>query len=373
MFMLSLLFLSLAVFGHLLITRASLGFCYTLGVRRQGWNALILAHAIVGIAGAVLLVWLGRASAPPPAWRAYAAGCALVVPIGAAVVAWRRVHAIPSLQLSNHTTTHDAVAALRRVPAPLTLAGRVARLPGNECFRLDERRREVVLPRLPAALDGLSILHLTDLHFTGTPDRGYYEWALDLCAAQRPDLVALTGDIVDDVALLDWLPTTLGRLRAPLGQFFILGNHDIDTAAVPIREAMERIGWQWLGGRSATVTHNGCEISVAGSEHPWAGERPACDGNVMRRAALRVLLSHAPHEVRWARRNAFDLVLAGHLHGGQIRLPLMGPIIGGRLASGLFDLPPTVLHVGRGLGELAPLRFGGCRPEIVNLVLRSVN
>jgi predicted MPP superfamily phosphohydrolase len=359
----------LALVGHVLLMRASMGFGYTLGITRHGFHRLIAAHAAVGIlVPALILRHAVRADLWASLWlpwQVYIAACVIAVPIGVCVVAWRNRRRVPKLLLSNHTSTHDAVVELGRVPAPATLAGRVARLPGNECFRLDVRQREIVLPRLPAALDGVSILHLTDLHFTGTPDRSFYEWALERCAREPADLIALTGDIVDDLSLIDWLPGTLGELSAPLGRYFILGNHDVDVGPDPIRDAMQRIGWTHVGGRCATVCRHGHNIALAGNELPWLGDRPKLDST----ASLSIALCHSPHEVRWARKQGIDLTLAGHLHGGQIQLPMLGPIVGGRFASGVFDLAPTVLHVGRGLGELAPLRFG-CRPEIVKLVLR---
>jgi hypothetical protein len=366
----------LAIVGHLLITRASLGFGYTLRLRRNQWHALVIGHVIFGIGVSVLIARYAHAriGRVPWPWLAYMSICVMAVPVGIVVIEWRRRRAIPALQLSNHTSTHDAVKALGRVPAPVSIAGRMARLPGNEMFHLDLTTRTIVLPRLPRALDGFSILHLTDLHFHGVPDRSYFEWACDLCAKEQPaDLIALTGDIIDHEELIDWLPGTLGRLResARLGAYFVLGNHDLDCEPAKIKSAMEQVGWTWLGGQCVTIEDRGNRITIAGNEVPWAGKRPACD-DAARSAALKIALSHAPHEARWAQRENFDLALAGHLHGGQIRFPLAGPIIGGRFASGIFDLPPTVLHVSRGLGALTPLRFR-CRPEAVRLVLRAKN
>ena len=87
-------------------------------------------------------------------------------------------------------------------------------------------------------------------------------------------------------------------------------------------------------------------------------------------AGLRILLSHGPHHFGWAQHRGFDLVLAGHLHGGQIRLPLLGSVCGGRYEAGTFQRGRTVMHVSRGLGQIAPVRFG-CPPEITKLVLRA--
>jgi predicted MPP superfamily phosphohydrolase len=363
----------LAIVGHLLITRASLGFGYTLGLRRNQWHVLVIAHVVVGIVVSALIARFApaRIGYVPWPWLAYMSVCIAAVPVGIVVIEWRRRRAIPALQLSNHTSTHDAVKALGHVPAPMNLTGRIARLRGNEMFHVDLTTRTIVLPRLPRELDGFSILHLTDLHFHGVPDRKYFEWACELCAKEQPaDMIALTGDIVDREELIDWLLDTLGRLGASarLGAYFILGNHDLDCDPTKIKTAMAQIGWTWLGARCITIEDRGQRIALAGNEVPWAGKRPVCD-DVARSAALKVMLSHAPHEVRWAQGENFDLALAGHLHGGQIRFPLAGPIIGGRFASGIFDLPPTVLHVSRGLGALTPLRFG-CRPEAVKLVLK---
>jgi predicted MPP superfamily phosphohydrolase len=109
-------------------------------------------------------------------------------------------------------------------------------------------------------------------------------------------------------------------------------------------------------------------VLLAGTDLPWAGvDPPLAEAPA---AALRILLSHAPHRVDFARRHAIDLMLAGHLHGGQVRWPLLGPVNGGRFHGGLFDVPPTLLHVSRGLGQMTPYRWR-CSPEATTLILRA--
>jgi uncharacterized protein len=86
------------------------------------------------------------------------------------------------------------------------------------------------------------------------------------------------------------------------------------------------------------------------------------------------LLAHTPDRLRWAREHEIDLVIAGHTHGGQIRAPLLGPIVapshhGVRYASGTFFESPTLMHVSRGVSGLTPLRWN-CSPEITRLVLK---
>ena len=92
------------------------------------------------------------------------------------------------------------------------------------------------------------------------------------------------------------------------------------------------------------------------------------------RRAVRILLSHSPDQIQWARARDFDLMLAGHTHGGQIQLPVIGPLIGQsrygvRYCCGVFHVPPTLLHVSRGLSGVQNLRIN-CRPELTKLVLK---
>jgi predicted MPP superfamily phosphohydrolase len=92
---------------------------------------------------------------------------------------------------------------------------------------------------------------------------------------------------------------------------------------------------------------------------------------------LSILLSHSPDQFARAQREGYKLMLAGHVHGGQIRPPIVGPMLspshyGVRFASGVFHRPPTLLHVTRGVSGMIPLRFN-CPPEVAKLVLRPVD
>jgi predicted MPP superfamily phosphohydrolase len=192
------------------------------------------------------------------------------------------------------------------------------------------------------------------------------------------DLVVVTGDIVDKEACLDWIPATLGRLTAKHGVYFILGNHDKrirDTAK--LRKILTSSGLVDVGGRVVGIEVEGGEIHLAGNELPWFPLRADADRfkpQAREASVFRVLLSHTPDQYLWARDRNYHLMLAGHCHGGQIRLPVLGPIVspsryGARYASGLFFETPTLLHVSRGLSGTHPLRFN-CQPELVKLVLR---
>lgn len=252
-------------------------------------------------------------------------------------------------------------------------------LPGNEILHLDMSERAIDVPRLPAVLDGFSIIHLSDLHFTGRVGKAYFREVIRLANDCRPDLVAITGDLIDDLRCLDWIPDTLGQLTARFGVYFILGNHDVWVDCEGIRRAMVQSGLIDLGGRWLVIEARGASIVLAGNELPWIAPAADLRGAPRRKFSggpIRVVLSHSPDQFEWARAQDVDLLLAGHTHGGQIRLPLLGPLLtpsqkGVRYASGVFYAPPTVMHVTRGVSGEFPVRLN-CPPEMARLVLRAV-
>lgn len=251
---------------------------------------------------------------------------------------------------------------------------RLALLPGNEQFTVEVATKTFTLPRLPTQWDGVSIVHLSDMHFRGAVARPYFEFVCERAKELNPDLFVFTGDLLDDITLLDWLPETLGRLRAPLGQYFILGNHDWYLDASSIRTGVERMGWTDVSGKSLEIRSQqpAPPIILAGDETPWMGAHPELDSAPADR--FRVLLSHTPDNIEWAQGRGVDLMLSGHTHGGQIRLPVIGPVYspsryGCRFASGVFWLEPTLLYVSRGISGREPIRYQ-CPPELTKLVLR---
>jgi uncharacterized protein len=112
---------------------------------------------------------------------------------------------------------------------------------------------------------------------------------------------------------------------------------------------------------------------VIGNESPWF--RPAADLSKCPAGPFRLCLSHTPDNVGWARRNNIDLMLAGHVHGGQVRLPGIGSLFvpsrhSRRYDCGAFASGPTFMYVSRGLAGREPLRYN-CRPEVTRIVLKS--
>ena len=251
----------------------------------------------------------------------------------------------------------------------------VALLPGNQQFSLEVSTKTYSLPRLPQAWEGLSIVHFADTHFRGAVTRRYFENVCEHARALKPDLFVFSGDLFDDLALMDWLEPTLGQLKAPLGQYFILGNHDWYLGSNVVRQEYERHGWIDLSSRCIELKSDksGPPIVIAGDETPWMGKHP--DLSHVSPETFRILLSHTPDNVYWAQKQKFDLMLAGHTHGGQIRLPLLGPVYapsryGCRFASGVFWMDPTLMYVSRGISGREPIRYN-CVPELTKLVLRS--
>jgi hypothetical protein len=278
------------------------------------------------------------------------------------------VSAILRFHRSRSLTTND----VRHTPDHPHHA--IVHLPGNESLELDLTERGLDVPGLPAALDGLSIVHLSDFHFTGKIGRPFFEEIVRMSNSLEPEIVALTGDLVDKPPCIDWIPSTLGRLKARYGVYFIFGNHDLRVDWRHVRQVMEGFGLIYLGGCWKVIEVRGQTVLVAGNEMPWF--KPAADLSTCpprHEVPFRLLLAHSPDQLPWARRGEGDVLLAGHTHGGQIRLPLIGPVfapsrVGVQYASGLFHAPPTILNVSRGLSAELPLRMN-CTPEIIHLTL----
>lgn len=285
----------------------------------------------------------------------------------------------PIAQLvTNDTVYHDVAKELSHLPVGSRSSRLAMKLPGNEICRLAMPVKTLRLASLPERLNGLSIVHLSDLHFTGQMTRAYYDYVVDRANEMDGDIAVITGDIVDKEACLAWIPETLGRLKARHGVYFVLGNHDKRIGdASRVRKAMMQCGMKDVGGRTMTLDINQTEIHLAGNEMPWYPLRASEDlfrPEARAASVFRILLAHTPDQYLWARDRNYHLMLAGHCHGGQIRLPLLGPIVspsryGAKYASGLFFETPTLMHVSRGLSGTHPLRFN-CTPELAKLVLQ---
>ena len=382
MLAISIVLIALALVGHAALW---------VGVNNR-WHATGFSRRVVKTVAPLFYIAL---FAIPPAVLAYLAGpvassweaginrlnwatayLALCVAYGAvhvpvwALNRWRSRRLPAGVRLRDKRIV-DMVRQLGASPARGPRTRLFSRIPFNQLWYLDVGEFEVELPRLRASLEGLSICHLSDLHYSGRIDRAYFVEVVRLANEMQVDLIVLTGDVCDRARTIPWIPETLGRLQARLGRFFVLGNHDLRTKSIDrLRQTLGEAGFVDVGGRHETIEHAG--IVVAGDERPWFKSVPKLDG--ASGEALKLLLAHTPDRLKWARAQGFDLMFAGHTHGGQVRFPLIGPVVcpswhGTRYASGFFHEPPTVLHVSRGAAGMFPYRLN-CRPEITKLVLR---
>jgi predicted MPP superfamily phosphohydrolase len=283
----------------------------------------------------------------------------------------------PAALLSSRTWIVDLLARLGKRPVR-TLSGKLlTRLPGNQVWQLRVQENTLHLPRMATGLDGLSIAHLSDIHMSGRLDKEFYAEIVELTNELDADIIAITGDLFDNADCWEWIPDTLARLRARYGVYYILGNHDLRVDSTRTRQLLNEAGLRDLGGRWLELPIHGCHVALAGNELPWfspAADMESCPHARQGAPLFRLLLAHAPDQIDWAQRHNFDLMLAGHTHGGQIRLPLLGAIVapsrlGTKFSGGTFYAEPTVLHVSRGVSGLTPLRWN-CPPELTRLVLR---
>ena len=248
----------------------------------------------------------------------------------------------------------------------------VTRLPGNCVFQVDFTDLTLALPDLPREWEGLSILMLSDLHFHGTPARPYFERIVDeLIAGEVPDLVCLIGDYVDTKTHHAWIQPILGRLTAKEGKFAILGNHDWYQDPDQVRADLAAAGYTVLGNGWCEETIRGVKCILVGHEGPWF--RPGPDLTTAPAEGFRLCLSHTPDNFYWGLANQVRLMLCGHVHGGQIRVPVVGSIFvpsiyGRRFDRGVFEKGNSVMVVSRGVSGKEPLRFR-CHPQVVRIRL----
>ena len=332
--------------------------------------ALLTDLARDGVSGNLQLLAAGRML-----WASYAGVCGLVALLAVGDWARRRCRRPPAALRSSEGRLLDVQQELGRPLAGDRIGQWCARLPGNQLFHLEVTRKSLAVPGLPGRLDGLTIAHLSDLHFTGRIACDYYRHQIELANEFEADLAVVTGDILDNWSCREWLPETLGRLRAKFGVFFLLGNHDLRPGhPAELRRLLVDLGLVDVGNRVVRTKVRDQTLDIVGNELPWFGPAPQLEP--LEQAApssFRILLSHAPDQLPWAIRHRFPLMLAGHTHGGQIVFPVLGPIVapsrhGVRYAGGVYDVRGVVLHVSRGLSGEEPLRWN-CPPELPLLTL----
>lgn len=248
---------------------------------------------------------------------------------------------------------------------------------------------EVALPRLHQSWDGFRIAQLSDFHYNEYFSVVPLRKAIEIINRLQPDLIVLTGDFVTEplkegrrranAAALAIEPCAqlLSQLRAPSGILGALGNHDLSTNAAHIIEVLQTHAIPVLQNRSVSIAREGTRLWFAGVDDVLEGNpdlERTLDG--IPPADPVVLLAHEPDFADYVARYPVDLQLSGHSHGGQIRLPLVGPPylpnLGRKYPWGLRRIGPLVLYTNVGIGTVRiPMRLN-CPPEVTLITLRAV-
>ena len=249
---------ALALLGHALLWTGIVNRLH--GLKGPRSVIKLLTAVCVGVFAALPLLaarwwWLHRTADvnlfQAGGWlEPYACGCAVLGALGLIVKPW-----IERLRYDRRTLVRwtaeplDIGESLGERPLHGAYARLLGSLPGNDVLALSVDRKRLVLPRLPAELAGLTVAHISDLHMTGGVGAGFYDAVARAVNDLRPDVIALTGDIVENEACWPWLEKFAGALCAPLGVHFVLGNHDLFIDADRTRTLLIDAGLTCLSRR----------------------------------------------------------------------------------------------------------------------------
>ncbi len=271
-----------------------------------------------------------------------------------------------------------------RLPTEITLypyglalvASAYGTLLRRRCVRVVHR--DVRLASLDRRLDGLRVVHISDLHIgTMTPKARGMAWARAVMRSM-PDVVVVTGDLITSgTDYLDDAADVVRALRAPLGVFVSLGNHDYfgDVSALQRKLAMG--GARVLRNDGTVVEYRGAQVWIGGVDDTWTNRADAARALASRpKGTAALLLSHDPSVFSHPACGEVDLVFSGHTHAGQVAIPFAVRTLNlSRLStpysSGIYRRGRATLHVSPGLGTTGPPIRIGAAPEITILVLRS--
>ena len=244
-------------------------------------------------------------------------------------------------------------------------------------------RRTLSFPNLPPGLDGLRVLHISDLHAGVHLGEDRMQEIVAQANRLRPELIVQTGDMIDISS--DYIPPYVRAFRelsAPLGVVTVLGNHDRYTGEEEVIRACRDAGQVFVQNGCHVVERNGAALALLGIDDPhnWKMDDPQpADLDAALRAAppdsqaFRVLLAHRPGAWDAAVPRGIPLTLAGHIHGGQFYLPLIGWSAGRMITKyvmGHFQRGNSQLYVSRGIGVVGvPIRVF-TPPEIELFELR---
>ena len=256
-----------------------------------------------------------------------------------------------------------------------------------QCWGLQTTRADVVLNRLPAGFDGCKIVQLSDLH-----GHEYGEGSRNLLARvaeERPDLIVITGDLIDQAGQLQMVPALAKGLTAIAPTYYITGNHEwsLGTGAVKeLKGVLSQCGAAPLSNQYEILERNGARIALAGVDDPNGYSDQTSPEELYARikagdsGLFTLLLAHRNDHFAQYAAAGYDFVMSGHGHGGIVRLPFTDGLIGTdrkffpKWTAGTYTLGDSTLFVSRGLGNnTVPYRgfriFN--RPELAVVTLRA--
>lgn len=246
------------------------------------------------------------------------------------------------------------------------------------------RRRPVVknvtvpLADLPVEFDGFRIAQITDLHVGPTIKRDWMQSVVDETNALSADLIAVTGDLVDgSVDSLGYDVAPVGELKAPLGVYFVTGNHEYYSGVLPWIDEVRRLGLTVLLNEHRVIERNGARMMLAGvTDYHGGGFKP--DHNSDPQGAMaggngchpKILLAHQPNSIYAAAKSGYDLQISGHTHGGQFFPGNWLARMAQPYIKGLHQHDKTWIYVSCGTGYWGPPLRVGAPSEITLITLK---
>lgn len=249
--------------------------------------------------------------------------------------------------------------------------------PFNDVDRLQLVEREVPIEGLHRDLEGLRLVFLTDFHVHPTLKMDFYQQVVEEALALEPDVVLVGGDFVSKGRWRRAPREALAGLARHRAVYTVRGNHDFWNWPSYFAAMVEDWGGQLISNDYVTITRGEGRLVLAGLEHPYIPLTPRAEERLRRSLGddPRVALVHTPEAFAMARRLGCQFAVAGHTHGGQIRLPFFGTTVASatlpeRLVWGAGELRGMPTQVSNGIGAFFPLRTN-CPPQIILLELKS--
>ena len=259
-----------------------------------------------------------------------------------------------------------------------------------ESYRLQLKKIEIPLRRLPHQFDGFTIVQLSDFHYEEEFSAVPIHRSVELVNGLNPDLVVLTGDFVTVPMFSIGLhaarasanavfpcAAALSRIKSAMGSFAILGNHDAYSNPALVASGLRSHGIPLLKNTCVPIERNGARFWLAGIDDALEG-KPDLGAAIEKIPSGEpiILLAHEPDFADEAAITPVDLQLSGHSHGGQIWIPGVGapwlPPLARNYPRGFYKIENMVLYTNIGIGTIrAPIRIN-CIPEVTHITLRTL-